>query len=64
MLASKPNKVFTRNEILSKIWGDAIVNEGTINVHISILRSKLGIDNIKTFKGVGYKFEADTESEN
>lgn len=57
LLASKPGKVFTREEILSKIWGsDVIVNDRTIDVHIRKLREKLGDDYIKTTKGIGYKF--------
>ncbi len=58
LLASKPNKVFTRDEIFSKIWGnDVIVGERTIDVHIRKIREKLNITSIKTIKGVGYKFE-------
>jgi two-component system, OmpR family, alkaline phosphatase synthesis response regulator PhoP len=58
LLASKPNKVFTREEIFSKIWGDnVIVGDRTIDVHIRKIREKIGIDNIRTVKGVGYKFE-------
>ncbi len=58
LLSSKPNKVFTRDEIYSKVWtNDVIVGDRTIDVHIRKLREKLGIDNIKTIKGVGYKYE-------
>jgi two-component system, OmpR family, alkaline phosphatase synthesis response regulator PhoP len=58
LLASKPNKVFTRDEIFEKIWGnDVIVGERTIDVHIRKIREKLNLVNIKTIKGVGYKFE-------
>jgi two-component system alkaline phosphatase synthesis response regulator PhoP len=58
LLASKPGKVFLRNEILSQIWGtDVIVGDRTIDVHIRKIRQKLGIDCITTVKGVGYKFE-------
>ena len=58
LLASKPNKVFTRDEIFSNVWGDnVIVGDRTIDVHIRKIREKLGINNIKTIKGVGYKFE-------
>lgn len=58
LLASKPGKVFLRNEILQQIWGtDVIVGDRTIDVHIRKVRQKLGIDCIKTVKGVGYKFE-------
>ncbi|HQQ11585.1 MAG TPA: response regulator transcription factor [Bacteroidales bacterium] len=59
LLASKPNKVFTREEIFSKIWGDnVIVGDRTIDVHIRKIREKIGLDVIRTVKGVGYKFEA------
>lgn len=58
LLTSKPEKVFTREEIFSRIWGDdVIVGDRTIDVHIRKSREKLNIDNIKTIKGVGYKFE-------
>ncbi len=58
LLASKPNKVFRREEIFHEIWGDdVIVGSRTIDVHIRKIREKIGIDNIKTIKGVGYKFE-------
>ncbi|MCF8332676.1 MAG: response regulator transcription factor [Bacteroidales bacterium] len=59
LLSSKPNKVFTREEIFDKIWGDnVIVGDRTIDVHVRKIREKIGLDNIKTVKGVGYKFEA------
>jgi two-component system alkaline phosphatase synthesis response regulator PhoP len=58
LLASKPNRVFTRDEILSSIWGDdVIVGDRTIDVHVRKIRERLGTNNIKTIKGVGYKFE-------
>lgn len=58
LLASRPGKVFLRNEILQKIWGtDVIVGDRTIDVHIRKIRQKMKIDCIKTIKGVGYKFE-------
>jgi two-component system alkaline phosphatase synthesis response regulator PhoP len=58
LLASKPGKVFTREEILIKVWGgDVVVGDRTIDVHIRKLREKLGDEYIKTVKGVGYKFE-------
>ncbi len=58
LLASNPGHVCLRNEILSKIWGsDIIVGDRTIDVHVRKIRQKLGIDCIKTVKGVGYKFE-------
>jgi two-component system alkaline phosphatase synthesis response regulator PhoP len=58
LLASKPGKVFKREEILDKIWGnDVIVGGRTIDVHIRKLREKIGDEYFKTTKGVGYKFE-------
>ena len=58
LLMSKPGKVFTREEILERIWGnDVVVGDRTIDVHIRKLREKLGSELIKTIKGVGYKFE-------
>jgi two-component system alkaline phosphatase synthesis response regulator PhoP len=58
LLASRPGRVFLRNEILSQIWGnDVIVGDRTIDVHIRKVRQKLGLDCITTVKGVGYKFE-------
>lgn len=56
LLVSSPGKVFTRNEIYDTIWGDTIVGDRTIDVHILKLREKLGSRHIKTIKGVGYKF--------
>lgn len=57
-LATKPGRVFLRNEILNQIWGsDVIVGDRTIDVHIRKIRQKIGIECIKTVKGVGYKFE-------
>ncbi|MUP44601.1 response regulator transcription factor [Gramella sp. BOM4] len=57
LLASKPGKVFKREDILDKVWGNEIVVGGrTIDVHIRKLREKIGDDMIKTIKGVGYKF--------
>ena len=59
LLASKPGKVFLRNEILNQIWGtEVIVGDRTIDVHIRKIRQKLGLDCITTVKGVGYKFDA------
>ncbi len=57
LLTSKPNKVFKREEILDRVWGNEVVVGGrTIDVHIRKLREKLGEDHFKTVKGVGYKF--------
>jgi len=58
LMVSKPGKVFTREEIFNKIWGnDVIVGNRTIDVHIRKLREKIGDDFIKTIKGIGYKFD-------
>jgi two-component system alkaline phosphatase synthesis response regulator PhoP len=58
LLAGKPGRVFLRNEILNTVWGtEVIVGDRTIDVHIRKIRQKMGIDCIKTVKGVGYKFE-------
>ena len=57
LLASKPEKVFTREEIYRKVWGDNIVTGNrTIDVHIRKIRIKMKADFIRTIKGVGYKF--------
>jgi two-component system alkaline phosphatase synthesis response regulator PhoP len=57
LLASEPGKVFTRDEIMSKVWGlDVVVGDRTIDVHIRKLREKVGSLYFKTVKGVGYKF--------
>ena len=59
LLASKPGRVFLREEIMDRIWGTSVIVGGrTIDVHIRKLREKIGDDRIKTVKGVGYKFEA------
>jgi two-component system alkaline phosphatase synthesis response regulator PhoP len=58
LLATKPGKVFKREEILDKVWGNEVVVGGrTIDVHIRKLREKIGDDLFKTIKGVGYKIE-------
>ena len=58
LLISVPGKVFTRDHILSSVWGDdVVVGDRTIDVHIRKLREKIGSPHIKTIKGVGYKFE-------
>ncbi len=57
LLASRPGKVFSREEIFRKIWGDdVIVGDRTIDVHVRKLREKIGENYILTIKGVGYKF--------
>lgn len=58
LLNSKPQKVFSREEIFSQVWGnDVIVGDRTIDVHIRKLREKIGDDHIVTVKGVGYKYQ-------
>ena len=58
LLTSKPGKVFTREDILSRVWGnEIIVGDRTIDVHIRKIREKIGDDSIKTVKGIGYKFD-------
>lgn len=58
LLASRPGKVFNREQILAIVWGnETIVGERTIDVHIRKLREKLGDDYIRTIKGVGYTFQ-------
>jgi len=57
LLTSKPGRVFTREEILDRVWGNEVVVGGrTIDVHIRKLREKIGDDSFTTVKGVGYKF--------
>lgn len=57
LLVSKPDKVFSRDDIFQSVWGDnIIVGDRTIDVHIRKLREKIGDNYIKTIKGVGYKF--------
>jgi two-component system alkaline phosphatase synthesis response regulator PhoP len=59
LLMSKPGKVFTRENILTSVWGDeVVVGDRTIDVHIRKLREKLGNNIIQTIKGVGYKFNS------
>lgn len=56
LLVSRPEHVFTREEIMNQVWGfDAVVGDRTIDVHIRKLREKIGDNYIKTIKGVGYK---------
>ncbi len=62
LLASKPGKVFTRTEILDKVWGNEVIVGGrTIDVHIRKLREKIDEDVFKTIKGVGYKIELNVD---
>jgi two-component system alkaline phosphatase synthesis response regulator PhoP len=57
-LVSRPDKVVTREDIFTNVWGEnVVVGDRTIDVHIRRIREKLGIDSIKTIKGVGYKFD-------
>ncbi len=58
LLVSKPGRVFKREEILSRVWGnETIVGDRTIDVHIRKLREKIGDNAFKTIKGIGYKFD-------
>ena len=58
LLYSKPQKVFSRDEIFASVWGnDVVVGDRTIDVHIRKLREKIGENHIITIKGVGYKYE-------
>jgi two-component system alkaline phosphatase synthesis response regulator PhoP len=59
LLASRPDIVFERDQILEKVWGsDIVVGDRTIDVHVRKLREKIGDNFIKTVKGIGYKFES------
>ena len=59
LLATKPEKVFSREEIMNKVWGNqVVVGDRTIDVHVRKLREKIGDKHIKTLKGVGYKFKS------
>ncbi len=63
LLAGNTEKVFKREEILEKVWGsDVVVGERTIDVHVRRLREKLGVDTIRTLKGIGYQLMADATS--
>ena len=56
-LVSRPDKVVSREDIFTNVWGEnVVVGDRTIDVHIRRIREKLGIDSIRTIKGVGYKF--------
>ena len=58
LLHSQPGKLYTRDEIYAKVWGNkVVVGDRTIDVHIRKLRQKIGEDHIVTVKGMGYKFE-------
>jgi two-component system alkaline phosphatase synthesis response regulator PhoP len=58
LLASKPGKLFSREQIASKLWGEgSVIGERTIDVHIRRLREKMGDSKIKTTRGKGYRFE-------
>jgi two-component system alkaline phosphatase synthesis response regulator PhoP len=59
-LASRPDTVFNRDELLKNIWGtDVYVVPRTVDVHIRKVREKIGEDYITTIKGIGYKFAID-----
>ena len=58
LLASSPGKLFSREEIYSRIWGDSVVvGDRTIDVHVRKIRQKIGDGHISTVKGMGYKYE-------
>jgi two-component system OmpR family response regulator len=60
MLAKNPNRIYTRDEIISEIWlDDEFVTDRVVDVHIAMIRSKIGKEWIKTIRGVGYKFNSD-----
>jgi two-component system alkaline phosphatase synthesis response regulator PhoP len=62
LLASRPDIVFERDQILEKVWGsDIVVGDRTIDVHVRKLREKIGDKYIKTVKGIGYKFESSSK---
>jgi two-component system alkaline phosphatase synthesis response regulator PhoP len=60
LLAAQPGMVFSREQLLEKIWGNEYFGDlRVVDVHISHLRSKLGGRFISTSRGVGYRFEAE-----
>jgi two-component system alkaline phosphatase synthesis response regulator PhoP len=60
LLAKKPGKVYARDTIMKKVWGDdVVVGDRTIDVHIRKIREKIGEEKIRTVKGVGYTFEGE-----
>ncbi|MCD6254006.1 MAG: response regulator transcription factor [Thermotogae bacterium] len=59
LLASAPNKIFSRSEILDAVWGFEDVSDRVVDVHVSYLRKKLGFDVIATVRGVGYRLKVD-----
>ncbi len=59
-LSQHPNIVFNRDDLLKNIWGtDVYVVPRTVDVHIRKVREKIGEENIKTIKGIGYKFDTE-----
>ena len=62
LLSKKPERIYTRDDIISKIWfDDNFITDRVIDVHISMIRSKIGKQWIKTIRGVGYKFNPDAD---
>lgn len=57
LLAENPNRVFSRDDLLSRVWGDVVVTERTVDVHLKNLRQKIGANSelIETVRGVGYR---------
>ena len=61
LLAKKPGKVYARETIMKKVWGDeVVVGDRTIDVHIRKIREKIGDLRVRTVKGVGYTFEGES----
>jgi two-component system alkaline phosphatase synthesis response regulator PhoP len=61
LLAKKPGKVYARETIMEKVWGDeVVVGDRTIDVHIRKIREKIGDSRVRTVKGVGYTFEGES----
>jgi two-component system OmpR family response regulator len=62
LLAKQPNKIFTRDEIISHIWfDDELITDRVVDVHISAIRNKIGKNRIKTVRSVGYRFNKDAD---
>ena len=62
-LASKPGKVYSRADLLDKVWGhDVYVADRTVDVHVRKIREKIGDKYIETVKGVGYRMAARLDS--
>lgn len=63
LLSRNPDRIFSRDQIIDEIWfGDEYVTDRVIDVHISMIRSKIGKDWIKTIRNIGYKFNKNADS--